>query len=271
MESFDSLESYKKRYSEAYKLISGALSLEEVKNYSGALELYKKGKQMLQDLQNFEFAPNEWEQAAALHHKTWKTFQMVAHRIKILSPSTSVTSKTPTSSEQTTNTAPLSFLGNFGETLATLLKGDLVDETMTRSQQVETNRNTAQNLLQQVQKDPIVGTNLSATSPHLGLPQSVPELADMIIEASLLPSPLKGNGRGTVPPDTRRIPISPLEEMKKTQFFINSMAKEPQRKWEQIQWRSSIDTAISDAEKLKKPIFIELVVGRLGQKESTVC
>src|SRR5208283_202541 len=41
---------------------------------------------------------------------------------------------------------------------------------------------------------------------------------------------------------------------------------EAQGKWRQIHWRSTVDQAAADAQRLRKPILVVLVVGKKGQK-----
>jgi hypothetical protein len=58
---------------------------------------------------------------------------------------------------------------------------------------------------------------------------------------------------------------------KQRSFFLRTLAKEPQMKWEQINWCSSPQEAMSRAQATGKPIFIEIIVGRLADKTSQVC
>ncbi len=74
---------------------------------------------------------------------------------------------------------------------------------MTREEEIKSHRDAAQSLLSQIQSDPIIGNttyNSNNNNPntnnsnnnnqsHMGLPNNLPQLADLLIEASLLPKP----------------------------------------------------------------------------------
>jgi hypothetical protein len=125
---------------------------------------------------------------------------------------------------------------------------------MTRDQQVEANRSAAQNLLGKIQKDPVIGS--PSTQPHLGLPQNIPELADLLIEATLLPSPV--NFRNDRQPN-----MSNFNIMKSSKFFLEALERENAQKWQNIKWRS-VEEAVREAQSSQRPIFVEMIVGRLG-------
>jgi len=115
------------------------------------------------------------------------------------------------------------------------------------------------------------------TEPHLGLPNNLTEWADLLIEGSLLPKPGQLARQQMGNPNTKSNVSglgnsnNSINSLKKTQFFISTLAREPQQKWNEIHWRESVDQALSDAKTCGKPIFIEMVVGRLGEKTSKVC
>jgi len=46
---------------------------------------------------------------------------------------------------------------------------------------------------------------------------------------------------------------------------------EAQGKWRQIHWRSTVDQAVADAERLHQPILVVLVVGKEAQKNAKEC
>jgi hypothetical protein len=108
------------------------------------------------------------------------------------------------------------------------------------------------------QKDP--------TEHHLGLPQNFGELADMFLEGSLLPAPGKGQGppSRSTPNSFAGMPSSPLqtskalETMQKSKFFIDALSIEPQQRWNNIHWSCGPDDALSKAQALNKPIFVEM-------------
>ncbi len=76
--------------------------------------------------------------------------------------------------------------------------GRMSTQGMTREEEIKSHRDAAQSLLSQIQSDPIIG-NTNNNNPtnnsnnnnqsHMGLPNNLPQLADLLIEASLLPKP----------------------------------------------------------------------------------
>ena len=46
---------------------------------------------------------------------------------------------------------------------------------------------------------------------------------------------------------------------------------EAQGKWRQIHWRSTVDQAMADAQRLRQPILLVLVVGKKGEKNAKDC
>jgi hypothetical protein len=53
--------------------------------------------------------------------------------------------------------------------------------------------------------------------------------------------------------------------------FLRTMAEEPLRKWEAVEWIRDPAEAKRRSTSENKPIFVELIVGRLADKDSTVC
>jgi len=46
---------------------------------------------------------------------------------------------------------------------------------------------------------------------------------------------------------------------------------EAQGKWKQIQWRSTVDQAVADAERLHQPLLVVVVVGKKAEKNAKEC
>jgi len=190
--------------------------------------------------------------------------------------------------EQTTPVKPsastvrpgASSLQDMLETWKTLATGGLSSPGMNRADKVNAHRNAAQDLQNKVESSPFGG---GSNKPHLGLPNNFAELSDLMVEASLLPRPdailrerfgtapgsNSNNSNPTTPPFLGK--FRNIEAIQKTSFFMECLAREPDQKWNQIHWTESVDQAMSLAQRCQKPIFIEMVVGRMGQKDSKVC
>jgi len=254
----DLLQKQQKCYADARHWVEMAISLEESNPPNSkpkCVQLYQKAIELLKQAQQLEFPPSQWDKAAEVQLKVWKTFQMAANRVKELS-----NGQTYLEQNKSLVATPIGTnLASFVETLAKLNTGDYAEKGMTRSQEIDANRSVAQNLLKNIQPNP-------TTEPHLGLPNNLRELADLVIEASLLPKPGSSIGKGSI-----AIPPNTIEQLKKTQFVVAALAREPEQKWKDIHWCLSISDALSKAQLQDKPIFLEMVVGRLGQKESQVC
>jgi len=174
---------------------------------------------------------------------------------------------------------PVASLQDMLETWKTLATGGLSSPGMNRADKVNAHRNAAQDLQNKVESSPFVG---GSSKPHLGLPNNFAELTDLMVEASLLPRPdallrerfgtatsNSNNSNPTIPPFGGK--FRNIEALQKTSFFMECLAREPDQKWNQIHWTDSVDQAMSLAQRFQKPIFIEMVVGRMGQKDSKVC
>lgn len=46
---------------------------------------------------------------------------------------------------------------------------------------------------------------------------------------------------------------------------------EKQGKWRQIHWRSTVEQAVADAQRLRQPLLVVLVVGKKGEKNAKDC
>lgn len=143
---------------------------------------------------------------------------------------------------------------------------------MTRDEQIQAHRAKAQEVINSVQPSSsnfLAAFNLiDPSQPHLGLPNNVGELTNLITEAALLPRPgllifMVGNNfvQGVpkvMQPVQEAITMSGLEQLKKTQFFINALANEPKQQWNEIRWYHSIPDAIAAAKAADVPIFLEV-------------
>jgi hypothetical protein len=56
-----------------------------------------------------------------------------------------------------------------------------------------------------------------------------------------------------------------------TDFFIRTLSNEPNQKWLEIPWVTSAADAVALAKQTRKPIFVEIIVGRYADKSSEVC
>jgi len=79
-----------------------------------------------------------------------------------------------------------------------------------------------------------------------------------------------GRTSGTPPPAPAVAADPAVAEMRK-EMFLATLAQEPLQKWNQIRWCSSPAEAARLARQQRKPLFIEMVVGRMGRAESDVC
>jgi len=126
---------------------------------------------------------------------------------------------------------------------------------MTQKEQANIHKEEAQKMLNTVESVPFLG---GKTTPHLGVPNNLSEFADLFIEGSLLPKP-----------GGQRLPQAvPLE---KSKFFMECLSREPQENWKKIHWVDSPATAKNLSSQRNKPIFLEMVVGRMGEKSAKVC
>ena len=53
-------------------------------------------------------------------------------------------------------------------------------------------------------------------------------------------------------------------------FVFETLANEPNRKWESIHWMSPKEGAAL-ARRTQRPLFVEMIVGRLADASSDVC
>lgn len=258
------LEEQKKLYLEAYGIVSSAITVEEnakkanniAQGNIAAYQMYKRAADLLLEAQKLEFPPEQWEKASEVQQKVWKAFQMASMRARELK--TLLPKEVAQKVSQVPQPQPN--ISNVIDTIGKISLGKYSEEGMTRDEQIQAHRAKAQEVINSVQPNP--------SQPHLGLPNNVGELTNLITEAALLPRP---GVPKVMQPVQEAITMSGLEQLKKTQFFINALANEPKQQWNEIRWYHSIPDAIAAAKAADVPIFLEVVVGRLGEKESQVC
>lgn len=81
---------------------------------------------------------------------------------------------------------------------------------------------------------------------------------------------VSGQAVGTPPPAPAVVGDPAVAKMRK-EMFLATLAQEPLQKWNQIRWCSSPAEAARLARQQRKPLFIEMIVGRMGRAESGVC
>lgn len=272
------LEEQKKYYLEAYGIVSSAITLEENAKKSNnvaqgniaAYQMYKRASELLLEAQKLEFPQDQWNSASEVQQKVWRAYQMASMRareLRALLPKEVLQSQ----KMQTTQTQPS--ISNVIDTIGKISLGKYSQEGMTRDEQINAHKAKAQEVINSVQPN--------SSQSHLGLPNNVGELTNLIAEAALLPKPgiPKVMQQQLQQPIQEAITINTtmnttmngLEQLKKTQFYINALANEPNQHWNKIHWYPSIPDAIEASKAADLPIFLEVVVGRLGEKESELC
>eukprot|EP00028_Trichosphaerium_sp_Am-I-7-wt_P003568 CAMPEP_0168530554 /NCGR_PEP_ID=MMETSP0405-20121227/14755_1 /TAXON_ID=498012 /ORGANISM="Trichosphaerium sp, Strain Am-I-7 wt" /LENGTH=226 /DNA_ID=CAMNT_0008554855 /DNA_START=3 /DNA_END=683 /DNA_ORIENTATION=- len=147
------------------------------------------------------------------------------------------------------------------------------------------------------------------TDNHLGVPQNAAQWIDLATEAALLPKVQLGHGirnqAGGVSQNNRRGQTNQANAASEPNPFANAIAgmfmqgvanhlteagknpeqlpesrkkrllialkNEPLQRWNLIKWAQSPAQAVALAQRLQKPIFVEIVVGRLADQNSNVC
>lgn len=116
-----------------------------------------------------------------------------------------------------------------------------------------------------------------ASGENLGVPTSLLGWADLAAEAALLPKPGLHGGLGGRDIEPQRAQNflknafnNPNADAMKSSF-LRTLQNEPARKWLEIPWIYSAKDAVALARSSKKPLFIELIVGRLADATSDVC
>ena len=66
-------------------------------------------------------------------------------------------------------------------------------------------------------------------------------------------------------------PQDPAKAKARKDYFMAALAREPEQRWTQIHWCASTAQAAQLARQLRKPLFIEMIVGRMGRATSGVC
>ena len=81
-------------------------------------------------------------------------------------------------------------------------------------------------------------------------------------------------GSAGLPPGTpvpNAAASDPAKSRARKDYFMNALAQEPQQKWNRIQWCASTAPGAQRAREQRKPLFIEMIVGRMGRASSGVC
>ena len=68
-----------------------------------------------------------------------------------------------------------------------------------------------------------------------------------------------------------RPPEDPAKAKARKDYFMAALAREPEQKWNRIRWCASTAEAAQLARQQRKPLFIEMIVGRMGRATSGVC
>eukprot|EP01102_Stenamoeba_stenopodia_P020914 TRINITY_DN8303_c0_g1_i2.p1 TRINITY_DN8303_c0_g1~~TRINITY_DN8303_c0_g1_i2.p1 ORF type:complete len:238 (+),score=57.40 TRINITY_DN8303_c0_g1_i2:79-792(+) len=185
---------------------------------------------------------------------------------------------------------------------ANLVDHGNVNSTSEQQAKVQENRSQAEQLIHGFGGQP---PNVPVNSQqHMGLPTTLSGWADLGVEAALLPKPglhhpLNQATQQQRQPQTIQQPSQPpqnpfplftllqnlqaqhpqppsqqlpqQQHVSRHAEFIAALANEPNQHWLKINWVETPAKARGLAFRTKKPLFIELVVGRLADKNSNVC
>lgn len=164
--------------------------------------------------------------------------------------------------------------------------------------QVEEHRKAAENIVHNIEALGVSGK----VESHIGVPQNLAEWSDLLAEAALLPKPAlhtyqtmshnfqqqqqsqssliqnsiqnrSSDAKYANSSDNRsRVLTNRQQQITKSQeFALNALKNESFQKWLQIRWCTSAEEAVKQATARNRPIFVEIVVGRLADKTSNIC
>jgi hypothetical protein len=64
---------------------------------------------------------------------------------------------------------------------------------------------------------------------------------------------------------------APARSKARKDYFMSALAREPEQRWNQIRWCATTAEAAARARQQRRPLFIEMIVGRMGRATSNVC